>query len=130
LSAHLPENLHQRRFADGLAQEFDRARRPATTLLVVTGPPGEEYDRGSHAALGEAALDLEATDARHADIEYDAVGSHGGIGNQELLAGRERLGAIPERPDQAVRRLPNRRIVVDDDHQRRVVGRLRAQALT
>src|SRR5205823_2287463 len=87
---HLLEDLEQRRFADRLAQEFDRSRRPCPPLLVVAGPAGEEYDRDSHPALGEATLDLEPVHVRHAHVQHEARGSRPGSGGQKLLPGGKR----------------------------------------
>src|SRR5438876_10898415 len=93
---HLLEDLEQRRFADRLAQELDRSRRPCPPLLVVAGAAGEEHDRDSRVALGEPSLDLQTVHARHADVQHQASSLRRAGGAQELLARAERLGAVPE----------------------------------
>src|SRR5207253_4024354 len=118
----LLEDVQQRRCADWLAQELDRSGRPCPTLLVVAGPAGEEYDRDSYAALGEATLDLQAVHVRHANVQHEACGSRRRSGGQKLFPGGERLGARSEGPDQTAGRLPNRSIVVDDRDERRFIG--------
>src|SRR5881628_3411328 len=97
----LLEDAQQRRCADRLAQELDRSGRPCPPLLVVAGPAGEEYDRDSHAALGEATLDLQAVHVRHANVQHEACGSRRRSGGQKLFPGGERLGARSEGPDRS-----------------------------
>src|SRR5207253_9217796 len=119
----LLENAQQRRRADRLAQELGRSGRPCPPLLVVAGPAGEEYDRDSHAAPGEATLDLQAVHVRHADVQHEACGSRRGSRGQKVFPGGERLGAISKGPDQTAGRLPNRSVIVDDGDERRFIGR-------
>ena len=85
---------------------------------------GEEFLASASAArTGCLVLDVRMPNMDGLEVQHEACGSRRGSGVQTLFPGGERLGAIPEGPDQTAGRLPNRSIIVDDGDERRFIGR-------
>ena len=69
--------------------------------------------------LRESSLEIEPGHARHADVQHQAARSPGGRGLEEIASGGERLDGVPGGLDEPRQALPDRGVVVDDEHRRR-----------
>ena len=74
----------------------------------------------------QAAGDLVAVEARQADVEEHEVGRVLADGQQRGLAVADGLGPIPLALEKALQQGPVGGIVLDDEHERPIVGRPRA----
>ena len=81
-----PDPAHQLAQGEGLGDVVVRAQLEADDLVELVAAGGQEQDRRLGADRAQAAEDLEAVDAREADVEHDQVGRLGRGELQPLLA--------------------------------------------
>ena len=99
--------------AERLVQEANRSRpqRPLPCLLVAVS---RDEDDGDGVGTRQMALQLEAVHVRHRDIE-DHAGHVGKLRGVQETAGRdEARGPEPDRLEQTLESLADRRIVIHD----------------
>jgi len=107
------QGVDQGLVAERLVQEANRSRpqRPLPCLFV---PVSRDEDDGDGVGASQVALQLEAVHVRHRDIEDHAGHVRELRGVQEAAGRGEARGPEPDRLEQALESLANRRIVIHD----------------
>jgi hypothetical protein len=81
---------------------------------------GDDDHRHTGAGLRKGALDLEAVDHRHAQVQHHAVGAALLQRQHELHARAEGLHFVARRADEPRQGLAHRLLIIDDHNERRV----------
>src|SRR5262249_27548688 len=95
--------------------------------LVATG---DDDGRHFHSRIRYCAQNIQAAQARHMEVEQEAIGSADFQHIDELLSGSERYHIELRLRDKSSDSLANRRIIVDDSNQGPFVGQRHPMVLS
>src|SRR5258706_13010728 len=123
------DGVQQTAAAEGFGKEFDGAGFHRADRHGDVAVRGNENDRDVNPRLGQFVLEIHATQAWHAHIEYEASGSFGPMTGQELSGGVESLHFEPCRAKQAFGRATNRGIIVHYEYNSVGLGHVSSKVL-
>src|SRR6266566_980909 len=106
-------------FAKWLGQEFHCPSLHGAHAHWDVPMSGHKDDGKVDPVADQLLLQLETVQAGQADVENQASRRVRPVMPQKFLRGREGFHAQLNRPDQTAERLPNGRIIVNDEHGRR-----------